>query len=41
MDKRRSIDMKHFNDSEAFMKYSNDMDDDSNRIRTHNHLVLK
>ena len=41
MKKRQSTGMKHFNDSEAFIKYSNDMDDDSNQIKAHNHLVRK
>ena len=27
IDKRESADLKHFNDSKAFIKYSNDMDD--------------
>ena len=41
MDKGQSTGMEHVNDSEALLKYSNDMDDDSNYIQTHNHLVIK
>ena len=36
VNKRESTDIKHFNDSKAFIKYSNDMDDIYNNIEENN-----
>ena len=36
INKRESTDLKHFNDSKAFIKYSNGMDDIYNNIEEYN-----
>ena len=36
MNKRESTDLKHFNDSKAFIEYSNDMNDIYKNIKKYN-----
>ena len=39
--KHEAVDLKHYGDLKDFIEDSNDLQDDSNKIRTYNHLVHK